>query len=342
MSYKDGNGSWINRAGFTAIEQFNFSDGTQYGNGYMEVSSTAAGGGTGHEVSGADKVGEVFTVSSPTMNVGSLNVAVARMSGSAPLVATLVSNGQVVASAAEAGVVPQGSSSWEPYNQQWAKFSLNATLQQGQTYQLELSAPAGTVYTVNGVRDGNAAGYGFSPNTVFSDGYANYNTGSGWTQGWDTWGGSPVKDQDLSFYFSSSVVTPPAPVTTGSGSDTLVLSISEDAYANGDGTSDANGDAAFTVSVDGKQLAGTFFATAPHSAGASQNFTFKGDWAPGAHAVTVNFLNDAWGGTREHGSQPLRERRHLQRDGYEAERHARHTRERRASASRTARRYRLR
>ena len=130
---------------------------------------------------------------------------------SAPLVATLVSNGQVVASAAEAGVVPQGSSSWEPYNQQWAKFSLNATLQQGQTYQLELSAPAGTVYTVNGVRDGNAAGYGFSPNTVFSDGYANYNTGSGWTQGWDTWGGSPVKDQDLSFYFSSSVVTPPAP-----------------------------------------------------------------------------------------------------------------------------------
>ncbi len=92
---------------------------------------------------------------------------------------------------------------------------------------------------------------------------------------------------------------PPAPATvvTGSGSDTLVLSISEDAYANGDGTSDANGDAAFTVSVDGKQLAGTFYATASHSAGASQNFTLKGDWAPGAHSVTVAFLNDAWGGT---------------------------------------------
>jgi Ca-dependent carbohydrate-binding module xylan-binding len=91
---------------------------------------------------------------------------------------------------------------------------------------------------------------------------------------------------------------PPAPaIVTGSGSDTLVLSISEDAYANGDGTSDANGDAAFTVSVDGKQLAGTFCATASHSAGASQNFTLKGDWAPGAHTVTVAFLNDAWGGT---------------------------------------------
>ncbi len=87
------------------------------------------------------------------------------------------------------------------------------------------------------------------------------------------------------------------PVTTGAGSDTLVLNISEDAYANGDGTSDANGDAAFTVSVDGKQLAGTFYATAAHAAGASQTFTLKGNWAPGAHTVAVNFLNDAYGGT---------------------------------------------
>ena len=29
----------------------------------------------------------------------------------------------------------------------------------------------------------------------------------------------------------------------------------------------------------------------------SQNFIFKGDWAIGAHTVTVNFLYDAWGGT---------------------------------------------
>jgi hypothetical protein len=95
-------------------------------------------------------------------------------------------------------------------------------------------------------------------------------------------------------------VTPPpvaVNVTTGTGTDTLVLSISEDAWANGDGTSDANGDAAFTVAVDGQQLAGTFFAHAPHSTGASQSYTFKGNWASGAHAVTVSFLNDAYGGT---------------------------------------------
>ncbi len=81
---------------------------------------------------------------------------------------------------------------------------------------------------------------------------------------------------------------PPAPVTTGTGSDTLVLGISEDAY---------QGDAQFTVSVDGKQLGGTFTTTASHASGVSQSFTFKGGWAPGAHAVAVNFLNDAWGGS---------------------------------------------
>ena len=95
----------------------------------------------------------------------------------------------------------------------------------------------------------------------------------------------------------SPISAPTMPVTTGSGSDTVVLSISEDAWANSDSTSDANGDAAFTVAVDGKELAGTFYATALHSAGASQNFIFKGDWAPGTHTVTVSFLNDAWGGT---------------------------------------------
>ena len=83
-------------------------------------------------------------------------------------------------------------------------------------------------------------------------------------------------------------VPAPASVTTGSGSDTLVLSMSEDAYL---------GDAQFTVAVDGVQLGGTFTTTALHAFGTSQTFTFMGDWGVGAHTVTVNFLNDAYGGT---------------------------------------------
>ncbi len=81
---------------------------------------------------------------------------------------------------------------------------------------------------------------------------------------------------------------PVLPVITGSGSDSLVLGIAEDAY---------EGDAQFTVSVDGKQLGGTFTTTASHAAGISQSFIFLGDWASGAHTVAVNYLNDAYGGS---------------------------------------------
>ena len=76
--------------------------------------------------------------------------------------------------------------------------------------------------------------------------------------------------------------------TVGSGSDTLVLRISQDAY---------QGSAQYTVSVDGRQIGGTFAASASHAAGQSDTLTLLGDWAAGNHTVQVNFLNDAWGGS---------------------------------------------
>jgi uncharacterized protein YccT (UPF0319 family) len=81
---------------------------------------------------------------------------------------------------------------------------------------------------------------------------------------------------------------PTVPSVAPGGSDTLVLKVSEDAY---------KGDAQFTVSVDGKQLGGTFTATAPHSSGATQDFTFKGDFGSGPHKVAVSFVNDLNGGS---------------------------------------------
>nr|WP_294524166.1 carbohydrate-binding domain-containing protein [uncultured Rhodopila sp.] len=70
----------------------------------------------------------------------------------------------------------------------------------------------------------------------------------------------------------------------GSGSDSIVLNISED---------QAQGvDAQFTVNVDGQQIGGLQTATASHSAGQDESFTFLGDFAPGAHNVTVTFANN--------------------------------------------------
>jgi hypothetical protein len=70
----------------------------------------------------------------------------------------------------------------------------------------------------------------------------------------------------------------------GSGSDSIVLNISED-QAQGE-------NANFTVNVDGQQIGGPQTTTASHSAGQDQTFTFLGNYAPGPHAVTVTFANN--------------------------------------------------
>ena len=80
----------------------------------------------------------------------------------------------------------------------------------------------------------------------------------------------------------------PSAITIGSGADVLALSMSEDAW---------QGDAQFTVSVDGVQIGGTQTTTASHAAGQTQVFNVKGNFAAGSHTATVNFLNDAWGGS---------------------------------------------
>ena len=77
-------------------------------------------------------------------------------------------------------------------------------------------------------------------------------------------------------------------ISIGSGTDTLQIAVSEDAYG---------GDAQFTVSVDGQQVGGVLTATSAHGSGQSNLVNVLGNWAAGPHTVTVTFLNDAWGGS---------------------------------------------
>ena len=70
--------------------------------------------------------------------------------------------------------------------------------------------------------------------------------------------------------------------------DHLSLILSEDAW---------EGNAQFIVAVDGKQIGGPTSVTALHSQGATQEFDYGLNLAAGSHAVTVSFINDAWGGT---------------------------------------------
>lgn len=94
----------------------------------------------------------------------------------------------------------------------------------------------------------------------------------------------------------STPTTTPGPVSVGSGADTLVLNMAEDPY---------QGDAQFTVSVDGKQIGGTQTTTAVVDQGQAQEFDVHGDFGGGAHTVTVNYLNDQIGGYYPAGTPGL-------------------------------------
>jgi parallel beta-helix repeat protein len=70
--------------------------------------------------------------------------------------------------------------------------------------------------------------------------------------------------------------------------DTLILTLSEDAY---------NGDAQFTVLVNGIVIGGPTAVTASHATGATQTFVYTGAWGSGSQSVAIIFANDAYGGS---------------------------------------------
>jgi beta-glucanase (GH16 family) len=78
---------------------------------------------------------------------------------------------------------------------------------------------------------------------------------------------------------------PGGAVTLGSGPDQLTLSISEDGW---------QGDARFTISIDGTRIGGVQTVTASRGA-AVQSFNILGSFGPGRHGVVIDFINDAYG-----------------------------------------------
>ena len=114
----------------------------------------------------------------------------------------------------------------------------------------------------------------------------------------DLYGGGPLQDRNI-YVDSATYDLAPTDASLAlfsngqqtfqaSVSDTLVLQMAEDAW---------QGDAQFTVSVDGAQVGGIQTATASHAVDESQAFTFGGNWGSGLHTVSVDFLNDAYGGS---------------------------------------------
>ena len=121
----------------------------------------------------------------------------------------------------------------------------------------------------------------------------------------DAWGGSPKLDRNLyvdkiafngvDLASSSASLERPGtaeftvPATGGAAtSNVLTLRFSEDAY---------QGDAQFSVAVNGQQVGGTVTAHASHASGQAESISLTGSWGAGPQQVSINFLNDRWDGS---------------------------------------------
>jgi hypothetical protein len=87
---------------------------------------------------------------------------------------------------------------------------------------------------------------------------------------------------------SSAVLTHNGTATFNVAPDTLVVQVSEDAWAY-------HPNAQFALTVDGKQVGEARSVTALHAQGQSDTFSFTGDFSQG-HQVAITLLNDQYGG----------------------------------------------
>ncbi len=178
----DGRG-WQLRPQYTPILNLTYANGEVAGVGYMEVWVNSP-----RTISGNMSVREAFTVSSSDRQISSVAVRLRRTGGSSPLVVRLETATGVLI---EQGTIPASSigtsSSWATLT-----FASPHTLTKGQSYNVVLTSPGDTSYSIHAVREGPT--YGYNPRTYFNDGYAQYTTGSGWT------GFNGGTQGDLQFY----------------------------------------------------------------------------------------------------------------------------------------------
>ena len=180
-----------------------YADGTIAGNGYIEVWVKTSR----EKISGTNQARETFTVSGGDKIAVSFSVRMRKDSGADPVTVTLKTGaGTTVESGTIAAATFSTTDAWVTYT-----FSSPRTLANGATYDLVLSTPGSSSYSLFPIRQGLS--YNFDAPTFFSDGYAQVSTdgGSNWTN-WPAETGVPSTQGDLQFYFTTGE-PPPAPPT---------------------------------------------------------------------------------------------------------------------------------
>jgi hypothetical protein len=200
---------------YMPVLQLDYSDGTSYGNGYMEVWSETSR----KSISGSNATRESFTVSGPSMTAQSVTVRLRHDSGTDPLtVAVLNGAGASLASCAKPytafTVSGMAGDNWVT-----CQFASPVALNSGSTYALNLAAPSTSAYSIFPIRKG--VSYNYGPSAFFADGHAQYTAGSGWLD-WPAETGAASTQGDLQFFFTSGASSVTPTITTQPASATII------------------------------------------------------------------------------------------------------------------------
>lgn len=190
---RSGSGAWADSLNTVPLADLRYANGKSQGLGYMEdwVRSYVS-------ISGTSLVREQITPT-VTRTVSEVNVRLMRISGSSPLVLTMKGTSatcSIPAASIPIGVPGDHSGTGHAT---WVRCTFPAvTLAAGTTYNLVLSAPSDTIYSIFVIRKG--VDYNFAPSTYFAEGRAQHTSGSTWVP--FTQDGGPALDEgDLQFYF---------------------------------------------------------------------------------------------------------------------------------------------
>jgi hypothetical protein len=185
-----GSSSWRIAYSTTPIYALHYVDGFIQGQGYVDARSSSAI----QNISGDNRVREIFTISGGDKTVVKVSARVRRSQGSENLKVRLEDSEGVLI---EEGYISASSISTEF---DWISYAFVSphTLLEGGTYSIIFSAPSGSTYETFPLQDGTQ--YGFGCPSIFSDGHIQYTAGSVWQNVLNR------TDFDLQFYFTLSSV----------------------------------------------------------------------------------------------------------------------------------------
>ena len=167
--------SWSVAPEYTPTFQIWYSNGQTQGQGYVDMQSSS-----GSQIGGTNMVREQITVTGTSRTITKVWLRLAKTSGTGDLTIRLedVTESLIASCTIPAASIPTATRTADGSAGVWVSgtFAAAQTLTVGQTYNVRLSAPAGTEFWMRLLEQGNDNGYSAGH---FDDGVAEVSTNSG-------------------------------------------------------------------------------------------------------------------------------------------------------------------